>query len=43
LTLGIGIGPAYSQAELEFPYTFQTGGLAGTPILINMEGDDMSL
>lgn len=43
LSLGVAVGPAYTQTELEFPYTFQTGVLASTPILINMDGDDLSL
>ncbi|MGA1826025.1 MAG: OmpP1/FadL family transporter [bacterium] len=39
LSLGIAMGAAYSKLELELPYTFQTGTLAGTPALIDLEGD----
>lgn len=41
-SLGIGIGASYSKVELEIPYTFQTGGMAGTYALINMKADDWS-
>lgn len=41
-SVGFGVGPAYSRAELETPYTFQTGVLAGTPSLVKMKGDDWS-
>ncbi|MGA1790297.1 MAG: OmpP1/FadL family transporter [bacterium] len=41
-SLGMGIGASYSKVELEMPYTFQTGAMAGTPALINMDADDWS-
>jgi len=41
-SLGMGFGASYSKIQLEMPYTFQTGALAGTPALIDMEGDDWS-
>jgi len=41
-SLGFGVGPAYSRAEIETPYTFQTGSLMGTPSLVKMKGDDWS-
>ena len=43
VSLGIAAGPAYSKVELEEPYTFQTGPLAGVPALIDMEGDAWAL
>ena len=40
VSLGIAAGPAYSEVELEEPYTFQTGPLQGATALIDVEGDD---
>ena len=43
LSIGVGIGPAYSKMKLKEPYTFQTGTLQGVPVLIDMKVDDEQL
>lgn len=40
LVIGAGLGVAYSRAELEGPYNLQTGPLAGTPTLMDVQGSD---
>ncbi len=42
-SVGIGLGPAYSQIKFEEPYTFQTGPLQKYSALVNIEGDDWAL
>ncbi len=39
LSIGVGIGPAYSKMKLKEPYTFQTGALAGAPALLDLKAD----
>ena len=39
LSVGFSAGPTYLSLELEAPYTFQTGGLAGNSGLINLDAD----
>ena len=41
-SFGIRPGPSYSKVELELPYTFQTGPLAGIPALLELEADAWS-
>jgi long-chain fatty acid transport protein len=36
-SVGTGIGPAYQQADLQLPYTFQTGVLRGVPALVDLD------
>lgn len=43
VSVGIAAGPAYSKVELEEPYAFQTGSLAGFPALIDIQGDAWAL
>lgn len=43
-SIGVAIGPAYCNLELEKPWTFQTTpGLVGAPVLMDLEGDDWAL
>lgn len=37
ISIGAAIGPAFQSTKLTMPFTFQTGTLAGTPALINLE------
>lgn len=38
-SIGGAIGPAFEMAEIESPLTFQTGALAGTPVLVDTDLD----
>lgn len=41
-SIGGGIGPAIQTTSLETPFSFQTGALAGTPVLVDMDVDGYS-
>lgn len=43
LSLGGGVGMGYSQAQLEMPYTFQTGPLAGLTGLVDGKTDAFAI
>ena len=40
LSVGLSAGPTYLSAELESPYTFQTGALTGSSALVDMDTDN---
>jgi len=40
LSLGVSLGSAYQAAELELPYTFQEGPLAGVSVLGDLDAQD---
>jgi len=42
-SVGLGVGPAYSKASFQELHFFQTGPLAGAPVLIDMNGDDWAM
>lgn len=43
LSLGAGIGPAISHAELEGPFFLQSGALAGVPTVMDIQGTGVAL